>query len=242
MKGDEVLISIEKNIFRRTEHKYLISYAQYTAMRTEILKYMIPDKHGKSEVKNIYFDTPSYYFIRRSIEKPNYPYKEKLRLRCYGSPGANDLCFLELKKKYDGIVYKRRESMPLGDCTEYIKTGRLTRDTQIMREIDFFMKKHPDLMPKMLIAYNREAFFGRLDNGLRISFDTDMFWRTNDLSLASPSYGNKLLTDKIIMEIKLHTPYPEWLTSVLNKYSIRKTVFSKYGKAYTDMLRSNCHA
>ena len=92
--------------FKRTEMKFLLTPYQYAALMREIENNIKPDDYPESHIENIYYDTPTDYLIRTSLEKPIY--KEKLRLRTYGVPGAASPAFLEIKKKYDGIVYKRR--------------------------------------------------------------------------------------------------------------------------------------
>ena len=93
-----------KNKFERYELKYILSVEQYGVILEEIKKHLQIDKYGESTIQSLYYDTDNYLLIRNSIEKPLY--KEKLRARSYGL--ASDIVFLELKKKYNGIVYKRR--------------------------------------------------------------------------------------------------------------------------------------
>ena len=100
---------MDKSIFKRHELKYLVSAEQREFIESEFERYMIPDEHGESTICNIYYDTHDFRLIRRSLEKP--VYKEKLRLRSYGTASKDEKVFLELKKKYKGIVYKRRISL-----------------------------------------------------------------------------------------------------------------------------------
>ena len=91
-----------RTIFARNEQKYLVTDAQYTAFLEAVSDYLREDEYGKSTVCNLYFDTPSHRVIQRSMEKPLY--KEKLRLRCYGAPHDDSNAFVELKKKYKKVV------------------------------------------------------------------------------------------------------------------------------------------
>ncbi len=95
-----------QNVFRRYENKYLLNDRQLEALKNSLSKYMAQDAHGSYTICNIYFDTDDFLLARRSLEKPKY--KEKLRLRSYGVPKGSDQVFAEIKKKYDGVVYKRR--------------------------------------------------------------------------------------------------------------------------------------
>ena len=105
-------------VFQRYEKKYLLDREQYEGFREAIEGFMQVDEYGKSTICNIYYDTEHYDLIRASIERP--PYKEKLRLRSYGVPKLSDTVFLEVKKKYKGIVYKRRIALPLAEAYDIL--------------------------------------------------------------------------------------------------------------------------
>ena len=104
--------------FKRYEKKYLVTQQQYNALAKVFAARMVPDRFAESTISNIYYDTPDFRLIRRSLEKP--AYKEKLRLRSYGVPNEETQVFPEIKKKARGIVYKRRVSMPYGDALRYL--------------------------------------------------------------------------------------------------------------------------
>ena len=106
------------NVFARKELKYRLTASQDRFLREALAPYVRPDQYGESTICNIYYDTPDFRLIRKSIEKP--VYKEKLRLRSYGPAGPDDNTFLELKKKYKGIVYKRRICLPEQDAMNYL--------------------------------------------------------------------------------------------------------------------------
>ena len=220
------------NIFERYEIKYLISNSKRKTIMNAMRQYMKPDEYGKSTICNIYYDTPDYYLIRHSLEKP--VYKEKLRVRSYGRAQSNDNVFVELKKKYQDVVYKRRISLPEREAMFYLGTdahGGL--DGQIGSEIDYFRFFYRDLAPKVYISYDREAFYDREDDSFRVTFDENIMWRDRDLSLTRPAYGSKILPpDTSLMEVKTSGGIPLWMTSVLSENGIFKTSFSKYGRAY----------
>ena len=90
-------------IFKRYEIKYIITTEQLERIREEFKAYMIADEHGESTICSLYFDTPSFQLIRRSIEHPIY--KEKLRLRSYGVAHSDTKVFVELKKKYKFLTF-----------------------------------------------------------------------------------------------------------------------------------------
>ena len=225
-----------KYVFSRYEYKYIIDTEQKRAMLSAMEPYMKPDEYGRSTIRNIYFDTPSYLLIRRSIEGP--VYKEKLRVRSYKRTDEADTVFVELKKKFNKVVYKRRVAMPYGDATAWLcHRQRRCEETQMTREIDYFLDYYESLMPAVFLSYEREAFFGREDSGFRITFDENILARTEDISLASEVGGTPLLPRGMsLMEIKCFGGMPLWLTAVLSEQKINKASFSKYGNAYRQMI------
>lgn len=218
-----------QNQFRRYELKYLLSPAQYHAVVDAMKDHTRDDAYGKSTVCNLYYDTPDFRLIRRSLEKP--VYKEKLRLRSYGVPGPEDTVFPELKKKYRGVVYKRREVMCLREALDFLRDPHPR--SQIGEEIAYFLSFYRTLAPAMAISYEREAYFGTEDPNLRITFDTHILWRDHHLSLSDGIGGEPILTPgQVLMEVKTEHAIPLWLTGVMTQEDIRRTSFSKYGRAY----------
>jgi SPX domain protein involved in polyphosphate accumulation len=147
-------------IFERIEKKFMLSSEQLEKLQPVLDKYMSPDKFTDYTICNIYFDTDNFQLIRTSLEKPKY--KEKLRLRSYGVPTEDQEVFLELKKKYAGIVYKRRVSMKMSEARKYLyedktpENGMNFANKQILKEIDY-AKKLYGLKPKAFIGYDRVA-------------------------------------------------------------------------------------
>ncbi len=225
-----------QGIFKRYEKKYVITDKQYASLMNIIGEKLEDDLYPTSKIANIYFDTPDNLLIRRSLEKP--VYKEKLRLRSYTTVNADDNVFIELKKKYKGIVYKRRTTMALHEANDFL-IGHLppSSDNQITQEIQYFLKFYPNLIPSMYIAYNRKSLKTNDDTGIRITFDKNIIWRTTDLDLTVPMYGNAILQgNQRVMEIKTPTALPLWLTNAFSELSIYPTSFSKYGRGYLDLL------
>ncbi len=218
-------------IFRRVEKKYRLSPAQKDALLSLIGPHLTPDVHGRNTICSLYLDTPDHLIIRNSIIAR--AYKEKLRLRSYGTPTMDDHVFLEIKKKFKGVVYKRREVMTLREAMAYIEHGEKPCDSQIMREIDYAMHFYRQPTPQMLIAYEREAYFDNDNPDLRITFDTDIRARDADCRLEHGSHGDYLLPeDVIMMEIKTGGAMPVWLAKALSQCGIVPGRFSKYGTAY----------
>lgn len=222
--------------FARKELKYRLTAAQYRFLREALEPYVVPDEYGESTICNIYFDTPDYRLIRKSIEKP--VYKEKLRLRSYGVAGPEDKTFLELKKKYKGIVYKRRICLTEQEAMDYLSgKTHLPVDTQIAKELDWFLMFYGTLQPAVYLNYDRQAFYAKDDHDLRITFDRNIHFRTEDMSLQSLPGGRFVIgPGECIMEIKAAGAMPLWLTALLTQANARKNSFSKYGTAYQMLL------
>ena len=218
-------------IFRRVEKKYRLTPALKDALLGIIGEHLTPDAHGRSTICSLYLDTPDHLLIRNSIDAR--VYKEKLRLRSYGIPGMQTHVFLEIKKKFKGVVYKRREVLTLQEAMDYLEGGAKPVDSQIMREIDYAMHYYKHPRPAMLIAYEREAYFDQDLPSLRITFDTNVRYRDFDLRLEHGHDGTRLLPDDaILMEIKTDGAMPVWLARALSECNILPTSFSKYGTAY----------
>ena len=197
---------------------------------------MKPDAFPHSSISNLYYDTDDFRMIRRSLEKPQY--KEKLRLRSYGVTEPGGEVFLELKKKYKGIVYKRRITLPEDAAGEFI-AGRapLGEHGQIGREIEYFTAFYAPLLPAVHLSYERSAWFSREDRDLRITFDKNIRFRQEDVSLTLPAGGRRILPEgESLMEIKAAAALPLWLVSELDTLGIYQSTFSKYGEAYKVIL------
>ena len=223
-----------QSCFQRVETKYLLTQAQAEAMRRGMQGRVRPDEYSRYTICNIYYDTEDFFLIRTSLEKP--VYKEKLRLRSYGVPDSRKPVFVELKKKYDGVVYKRRITTNASEAEKSVRAGKLTRCDQISREINWFLQSwQPE--PAAYIGYDREAWAGTDDEELRITFDTCLRGRNRDLDLRTGDYGELFLPpDSVLMEIKLAGGAPLWLAHLLSENRIFPTSFSKYGTYYKHLM------
>ncbi len=234
-----------KEIFNRYENKYLLNYDQYIEINNIVSEYMVKDAYNKDDstylISNIYFDTEDDHLIRTSLQKPKY--KEKIRMRAYGPTNDDDFVYLEIKKKFDGIVNKRRTKLKLKEANEFIMNGKLEKiedymNVQVVREIEYFLKMNK-VIPKVYLSYERLAYFAKDDDDLRLTIDREIRADRKNLSLNYVNVGNKLLDDKLyLMEIKSASAMPLWLTHTLSKNKIYPTSFSKYGKEYKDYLLS----
>ncbi len=225
-----------KDAFQRIEVKYLLNETQYSELMKRLEPMMVLDHFGKTTILNLYFDTPDFSLIERSLEKP--VYKEKLRLRTYKTAEDGTEAFIEIKKKFKGVVYKRRVSMPYSKAIDYLMNGKETEEkSQILKEIDYFLKYYKGIRPAMVISYDRIPMVGLKDQDLRITFDTNIRWRTDNLSLSEGNAGKDILTQgQHLMEIKFKGAIPLELSGMLDELGIRAVSFSKYGRGYLDYM------
>lgn len=222
-------------VFKRIEKKYLLSEAQQEALFQRIGAQLRPDEYGRSTVLSLYLDTPDRRIIRSSIEAADY--KEKLRLRSYGTAKADSTVFLELKKKFGGVVYKRRAAMTLTEAERYLRMGIKPFESQIMSELDWAMELYGRPKGAMLIACEREAWFDEAHPDLRLTFDRNIRCRENELRLDRGSAGTALLPkNTVLLEIKTAGAMPLWLADALDAEGILPGSFSKYGEAYLRTL------
>lgn len=230
-----------QDCFKRYELKYQVSTREKKLLLDEMQGRLRPDEYGRSTICNLYFDTPDYLLVRRSLEKP--VYKEKLRLRSYGPAQDDSQVFVELKKKFRGVVYKRRIALDNRAAMEAFRRGeRLPKESQIAREIETFRGFYRELAPTVYLSYEREAFYGNEDCSLRITFDERILWRQQDLDLRIAPYGTPILEPgQSLMEIKIAGAMPMWLARLLSENGIYQTSFSKYGNAYRQILQKEAY-
>ena len=223
-------------VFERYELKYMLTAEQKAYVLEAIKPYMALDQYGRDTIRNIYYDTDNYRLIRRSIEKP--AYKEKLRIRSYKRVNSESPVFVELKKKYKSVVYKRRLVMPEQEAMEWMETKRHRESgTQISNEIEYFLEYYETLQPRVFLSYEREAYYALDGSEFRVTFDENILCREEELSLEADVYGTPLLDERqCLMEIKCSGGIPMWMTEILSKEKLYKTSFSKYGTYYMNYI------
>ena len=226
-----------ESIFKRVEEKYLLTEEEKNNLFKRINKYITHDCYYKSTICNIYFDNKNKDLIVNSLEKPEF--KEKIRIRSYDIPKIDDYVFLEIKEKYKGVVGKRRIKIKLRDFYNYLKTHKYDKHDQIMNEINYYFEYY-NLEPSVFIGYDRLSYRGIDNKELRITIDTNLRSRFDNLKLELGDAGKKLFHDKYyIMEIKTLGSMPLWLVRSLSELKIYPVSFSKYGKIYEEDFKIN---
>ena len=230
-----------QTVFQRYELKYLLTLEQKEAVLRAMEPYMTLDRYGRTTIRNLYYDTDTYLLIRRSIEKP--AYKEKLRIRSYSRAEADSPVFVELKKKYRSVVYKRRIPLACAEAAAWLAgEAHPQKHTQIASEIDYFLGYYGSLHPTVFLSYEREAYYANDGSDFRVTFDDTILCRQDDLALESDAYGTPILPKgMVLMELKCSVGIPLWMTHVLSEEKLYKSSFSKYGTAYRMLIFPQTH-
>ncbi|MGM9971425.1 MAG: VTC domain-containing protein [Anaeroplasmataceae bacterium] len=226
--------------FKRVEEKYLITEDEKRILLETINKHMILDAYCEGErpykIENIYFDTKNNDLISNSISKP--VFKQKLRARKYD---GLDFCYLEIKKKSDGVVGKRRLSLSFKELESWVNNKNIPKrdsyiDKAVIGEIDYILSVYK-VEPKVYISYERLGFFDINNKEFRITFDNKIHTKRNNLVFDSTDYELDLLPpNTYIMEIKSVCNFPLWLVRELSRLKIYPKSFSKYGEEYKKYL------
>lgn len=224
--------------FKRYEKKFLLTPEQRSDILPVLKERLREDKYGLHTICNVYYDTENFDLIRNSVEKP--VYKEKFRIRSYGVPDDSSVIFAEIKKKFEGVVYKRRVDGKLPEILSFVSEGSvLDRDKQIQREIQWFLQVNGPA-PKVFIGYDRIALLGKEDKELRVTLDNNIRWRSDRLDLRLGDDGDPVLPGGMtVMEIKTPAAIPLWLVRLLCEHEIYPTSFSKYGACYQQNIIPN---
>lgn len=223
----------QQELYRHNEKIYKITIDRYNRLMSQMITRINAGQYGKHMISNIYFDTPRFDLIRTSLD--NTVYQEKLYLRSYGAAKETDLVYIELQKKLDGIVYKQRIPMMLSDARKYLYYGIAPADnSQVLSEVDDMIKRY-ELKPRVYLAHERIAFYGKDDPDLQITFDMNIRARENNIDLNYGTYGIPLLEKgTLLMEIKVPTAIPAWLSRMLTELEIYPVSYSKYGTYYQE--------
>ena len=232
-----------KESFARMEKKYILDRNTMSLFLNAAGKRIDEDDYPYSVINSIYFDSFDNNLISRSMDKPNY--KDKIRIRTYSGTVKEDTpAFAEIKRKIDGKVYKRRIDGSYRELFHWLMTyGSLGDSSQISKEIAYLRDYYGAFIPSMQIGYRRESFVDACDSSLRITFDTDIIWRNWDLTESADAYGLRLLEEStVLMEVKVSgSAVPLWLCRLIGEFGIRTSSISKYGLAYINSLgKNNC--
>lgn len=223
--------------FNRFELKYLLTAAAAETLKAELCTRVDPDHYSGEagySVLSLYYDSPEFDFYWDKIE--GLKFRRKLRLRAY--PQANGTLpsqvMVEIKQRINKTVQKRRIRLPLQAalqlCTAQAQlSARDAFEANVISEVQYLVSAK-QLRPSCLIRYHRQAWQGReWHPGLRITFDTELKARVQDLQLSAHAADSYFLPpDQCILEVKVDERVPDWLASLLSKHECQLKRVSKY--------------
>ncbi len=228
--------------FERRELKYFIPKTYLDKLRKKFLENMEYDPfcrkgvlYSPYTVRSIYLDTRNYLFYYEKVD--GLKIRKKLRIRTYNTPESSEDAFLEIKRKFNNIVYKERVKTLFPE-TPQLFNGLLPRlkeekpsflDRSALGKFAYLTKRL-QLKPQVLITYEREALYALDDPKIRVTFDI------NVRSFAFPDledmYREKdLMTindDAFILEIKFNGRMPVWIRQIVREFNLRVQAISKY--------------
>lgn len=221
--------------FKRIETKFIITEELYAQLLEDFKPYLQADDYAHSTITNVYFDNLDFQMIQDSIARLNG--REKIRVRTYDAqPHDDSEVFLEIKKKDGEVGYKYRTTSTARQVLEFITTGRADHeldDEQLAVEMPRLIERYGTIQPMMYISYSRYSLKGIEDSKVRVTFDSDLLYRTENVSLTDGFYGHHLVDEgHMIMEIKVPGSYPDWMAAILDKHVLVNQSFSKYGTAF----------
>ncbi len=224
---------IALDTFKRVEDKYIMTKKQAARFMELCSSHLKEDTYFRYTVRSVYFDSERSDLVIRSLMKPDY--KMKLRLRSYCDPQGDTPVFLETKKEFEDIIYKRRIGLSYDEAIAYLDYGiphHVKNNTA--DEIDYLLNYY-NLSEKVMIAYDRECYASKTEDDVRITFDSNVRYRIDGFSMVLDG-SEKRLTDEdtVVMEVKAMDRYPLWLTKTLSAMKLYRGSFSKYGKIYTE--------
>lgn len=222
--------------FNRYELKYILPYGQYQKILQDFKGFLQPDKHadagGVYRISSLYYDSPDLSCYRNKID--GIKYRRKLRLRVYKDSDMT-FGFVEIKQRINRTVQKRRICLPIDEAKALcsgmdIDMQRLDQTDQETASEVLYLVKALSLRPQCIISYHRKAYEGsRYEHGLRVTFDTHLKYRLNNLDVTQPSKDRFFLPpDSVVMEVKANERVPIWLTSLFGLHQCNLQRVSKY--------------
>jgi len=246
----------------RLEYKYLMMNKQIDMLRSLMAPYVELDKYSakmpdnKYTVRSIYYDTSRLDFYQEKLA--GIKKRKKVRIRGYNEAEDNSLNFLEVKKKNGPTIIKTRASVKFKNLETLLTEKNIERyvinGNGAMHHIEdasqfFYYLKRFCLTPTIKVMYEREAYFYKFNQDLRITFDTNLRSSMNtDLDCLYEEDGlTYAKAGKAILEVKLGGEIPGWLSDIIARLKLNLQALSKYTTCieshskYERQLRRSLH-
>lgn len=235
----------------RLEYKYIVPAYKLEHLRTVLLPYVKYDPYSNVRedkqytVKSIYLDSRN---LKDYQDKIDGVYKrKKVRIRGYNDVDDNSKLFLEIKHKVSSHVYKNRTQILFKNLLNFLNTKEedLIRNSKDLSDAEKFLYYYlkDSLKPITMVTYDREAFFSKYDNSLRITFDKNLrYKRTDNFNLEQfKDIDNSVATDYFILEIKFGKGFPTWLQKIIQSQNLVRKSYSKYVTSVDEVIRSSAN-
>ena len=227
----------------RLEYKYVVPKSLVDDLRAAMAPYVRHDEHCSARpdrqytVRSIYYDTRRFSCYDEKFD--GFRLKKKLRIRGYDTESPGNTVFLEIKRKQEDFIAKSRapvrwsrirEVFPgygVGTSPLPFKPG--TSEAEAAgRFLYNYHRRH--MLPVVLVAYEREAFFSRFDPMLRLTFDKNVRSRLYPSleSLYSDRDAKFLTPGFFVFEVKFYLNLPVWVRALMRAFDLQRQAFSKY--------------
>lgn len=230
----------------RFERKYLVPNHHLPSLRKSLSPFVLPDKHTlltpsdypEYTVRSIYFDSPDLDALYDKSE--GVEIRKKLRIRAYNTPEQNKGLFFEIKRKIGNKIGKNRAFIPQLNFESILQEGWDDRTQSPLNDktkadlhtfLFYYHKKNQQ--PVNLIVYDREAYHGKFNSEVRITFDKNI---RSKLNPSNQDLFTNLDLDPVwphhfILEIKyFHAPMPSWAKNIVDSFSLQTAALSKYAE------------
>jgi SPX domain protein involved in polyphosphate accumulation len=228
----------------------MVTIQEAEKLKNAMRAYLSPDDHGdlhgSYQLASLYYDSSDYRFYWEKLD--GIKFRRKLRIRQYenGAPlTAETPVFVEIKQRLNRVTQKRRVRLHFRDalrlCNDREVPDHEPKDRPVIDEV-LSMGWQYDLRPASVVTYARQALIGSAyDIGLRVTFDKDLRYRTNNLALDNPDTGQFLFPPEwVVMEIKVNERVPYWLTELVSYHNLSLMRVSKYCRSI-EMSRQGDH-
>lgn len=229
--------------FSRFEFKYVLPRALREDVESELLNFVELDPHVQSQrhqqyfVRSLYFDDPAYTAFRDKCDGMHT--RSKFRLRTYtDDPQSSAPWFLEIKGRYNNLVFKHRSPVDTRGLDRCLGGERLTRELcvrtapgSVRDEFEYRTFRHR-IHPVALVDYSRRPYVSKYDPEFRITFDAELRGTAADNLFPGPSRrARRMLPGSTVLEVKFRHHVPAWFHRVIQYYELRRRSISKICEA-----------
>lgn len=227
----------------RFEYKYLVPNSLVGKIRADISSFMVLDEYarkrhdGEYTVRSIYYDSPQFSCYQEKVD--GVKLRNKYRIRGYNTISDQSIIFLEIKHKNTNCVSKSRAPIFYKDRFEILTSSNIDdfilsfsgngkEKKDAYKFLYYYRLKN--LRPAVLVIYDREAFHGKFDPSLRVTFDKNLrsVIYPNLNQLDNEDSAKSVLNNDFILEIKFYGSLPAWIRALINKYGLIRESLSKY--------------